>query len=168
MTNEDKILKKYKLKVKELKRHNEFYYNQDKTLISDAEYDKIKNEVSELEKKFPFLRLKKNFRSLVGAKPTNKFKKFKHLSPMLSLSNAFNISDMEDFIKKINNFLNFKEKKIELFCEPKIDGIYSTLINKNGILTRGLSRGDGETGEDILENLKTIKNLPKKFLIKCS
>ena len=59
MTNEDKILKKYKLKVKELKRHNEFYYNQDKTLISDAEYDKIKNEVSELEKKFPFLRLKK-------------------------------------------------------------------------------------------------------------
>ena len=164
MTNEDKILKKYKLKIKELKRHNEFYYNQDKTLISDAEYDKIKNEVSELEKKFPFLRLKKNFESLVGAKPTNKFKKFKHLSPMLSLSNAFNISDMEDFTKKINNFLNFKEKKIELFCEPKIDGISATLIYKNGILTRGLSRGDGETGEDILENLKTIKNLPKKIL----
>ena len=70
---------------------------------------------------------------------------------MLSLSNAFNISDMEDFTKKINNFLNFKEKKIELFCEPKIDGISATLIYKNGILTRGLSRGDGETGEDILE-----------------
>ena len=80
---------------------------------------------------------------------------------MLSLSNAFNLDDMQDFYKKINNFLNFNDRSIQLFCEPKIDGISATLIYENGILTKGLSRGDGKIGEDILSNLKTIKNLPK-------
>ena len=85
---------------------------------------------------------------------------------MLSLSNSFNLNDMKDFLKKINNFLNVQNQKIELFCEPKIDGISATLIYEKGILTRGLSRGDGRTGEDILENLKTINNLPKKIISK--
>ena len=80
---------------------------------------------------------------------------------MLSLSNAFGREDMEDFIKKIKNFLNFNEKKIELISEPKIDGISASLIYENGILTKGLSRGDGITGEDILNNLKTISSIPK-------
>ena len=71
--------------------------------------------------------------------------------------------DMKDFLKKINNFLNKKNENIELFCEPKIDGISATLIYENGVLTKGLSRGDGEIGEDILENLKTINSLPKKI-----
>ena len=70
-------------------------------------------------------------------------------------------NDMEDFLKKINNFLNFKDKQIELFTEPKIDGISATLIYERGVLTKGLSRGDGVIGEDILENLKTISEIPK-------
>ena len=79
------------------------------------------------------------------------------------------LKDMEDFLKKIRNFLNIKNKVIELFCEPKIDGISATLIYENGILVRGLSRGDGETGEDILENLKTINRFTKKnYIKKCS
>ena len=82
---------------------------------------------------------------------------------MLSLTNAFNLKDMHEFIKRINNYLSFKDKQISLFCEPKIDGISATLIYENGILIRGLSRGDGEVGEDILENLKTIKDLPQKI-----
>ncbi len=82
---------------------------------------------------------------------------------MLSLSNAFNADDMEAFQKKINNFLNADEKNIELISEPKIDGISATLIYEKGILTKGLSRGDGYTGEDILENLKTIKEIPLKI-----
>ena len=85
---------------------------------------------------------------------------------MLSLSNAFNKSDMINFTKKIQNFLNYENKDIELFCEPKIDGISATLIYENGKLIKGLSRGDGTTGEDILENLKTISEIPKKIIEK--
>ena len=80
---------------------------------------------------------------------------------MLSLSNVFNKEDMGDFLKKIKNFLNLQNDSIELFSEPKIDGISATLIYENGKLTKGLSRGDGLIGEDILENLKTIKDIPQ-------
>ena len=82
---------------------------------------------------------------------------------MLSLSNAFNKDDMINFIKKVRNFLNFERQNIELICEPKIDGISATLVYEKGILAKGLSRGDGTTGEDILENLKTIKEIPHKI-----
>ena len=82
---------------------------------------------------------------------------------MLSLSNAFDKHDMEDFLKRIINYLKIREKNIELIAEPKIDGISATLIYEKGTLVRGLSRGDGITGEDILENLKTIKEIPKKI-----
>ena len=81
---------------------------------------------------------------------------------MLSLSNAFDLNDMIDFKKKINNFLNIKNINIELFAEPKIDGISATLIYENGVLIKGLSRGDGNIGEDILQNLKNIKSIQKK------
>ena len=102
-------------------------------------------------------------KNLVGAPPTNKFDKIKHLKPMLSLSNAFDKDDMLDFLKKINNFLNLSDKNLELFSEPKIDGISATLIYENGNLIKGLSRGDGVVGEDILQNLKTINSIPKKI-----
>ena len=82
---------------------------------------------------------------------------------MLSLSNAFKIDDMNDFLKKKKLF-KIKNDKIELISEPKIDGISATLIYEKGKLIKGLSRGDGSTGEDILENLKTIKKLPKEIL----
>ena len=82
---------------------------------------------------------------------------------MLSLANAFDIKDMSDFIKKVKNFLNTQDNEIEIFSEPKIDGISATLIYENGVLTRGLSRGDGVVGEDILENIKTISSIPKKI-----
>ena len=82
---------------------------------------------------------------------------------MLSLSNAFDKSEMQDFIKKINNFLNLTDPNLEFTSEPKIDGISASLIYEKGILTQGLSRGDGEVGEDILENLKTISTIPKKI-----
>ena len=158
-----KIIKEYKKKVGELIKHNNLYFNNDSPIITDAEYDNLKQEIYKLEKKFIFLKKLNLLNKIVGSPPLNKFKKIKHLSPMLSLSNAFNVADMKDFLKKINNFLNLKNKDIRLFCEPKIDGISATLIYKNGILIRGLSRGDGVIGEDILENLKTIKDLPKKI-----
>ncbi|MDC3127857.1 NAD-dependent DNA ligase LigA, partial [Candidatus Pelagibacter bacterium] len=139
------------------------YFNEDSPKISDSEYDDLKKEIINLERTNKFLidlNLNKN---LVGFTPSNKFKKVKHLKPMLSLSNAFNKEDMKDFVSKIGNFLNIKNKDFDLHSEPKIDGISASLIYENGILTRGLSRGDGTTGEDILENLKTIKDIPKKI-----
>ena len=161
MNNKIEIIQEFKKKLNEIKKHNNHYYNNDNPIISDKHYDKLKQEILQFEKKYSFLKKVASIDKIVGAPPTNKFKKVKHLKPMLSLSNAFNNNDMKDFQKKIYNFLKINNKNIELFAEPKIDGISSTLIYEKGILTKGLSRGDGTTGEDILQNLKTIQNIPK-------
>ena len=164
MPSKKEIILKHKKNLEIIKLHNKNYYIKDKPIITDAEYDKIKIEALKLEKSYAYLGKLESIDSIIGAKPLNKFKKFKHLSPMLSLSNAFNLEDIKDFQKKIQNFLNYNDKQLEFYCEPKIDGISASLIYENGILTRGLSRGDGLVGEDILENLKTISNLPKKIV----
>ena len=160
MNEKVRIKAEHKEFLEKIKKHSKKYFTHDNPEISDFEFDEIKKKALELEYKYPFLKKNISVNDVVGSKPSNKFRKIEHLSPMLSLSNAFNIKDMEDFLKKINNFLNFNYKKIELFCEPKIDGISATLIYEKGFLKRGLSRGDGKIGEDILENLKTIKNIP--------
>ena len=166
MNEKNKIIKDFKIKVNNLKKHNIHYFNKDNPIISDAEYDRFKQEIFDLEKKYIFLKKLDLTKSLVGSLPSNKFKKIKHLKPMLSLSNAYNIEDIKSFISKINNFLKTNQKIQDFYCEPKVDGISATLIYKNGNLIRGLSRGDGETGEDILANLKTIFDLPKKIISK--
>ena len=163
MKEDSKIIDNFKNKIKILKKHNQSYYAKDNPTISDAEYDIIKKELLALEKKYPYLKKITSVDKIVGTPPLNKFKKVKHLLPMLSLSNAFNETDMKNFLKKIKNFLNLSKKNIELFCEPKIDGISATLVYENGVLVKGLSRGDGMVGEDILENLKTIKEIPQKI-----
>ena len=166
MNNKKVIINGYKKKVAEIKKHNKFYFEQDNPKISDAKYDALKKEIIDLEKKFSFLKDDFSISTLVGSKPSNKFKKINHLKPMLSLSNVFDREEMEDYLKKIYNFLNYKDRTIELFSEPKIDGISASLTYENGILTKGLSRGDGLVGEDILENLKTIPSIPKKIISK--
>tara|TARA_B100000767_G_scaffold271581_1_gene297497 strand:- start:1736 stop:3769 length:2034 start_codon:yes stop_codon:yes gene_type:complete len=163
MDEKKKIIKEYKLKIKNQKKHNSLYFNNDNPEISDSEYDSLKIEIQKFEKKYNYLKDLNLQKDIVGSPPGNKFKKIKHLSPMLSLSNAFDKNDMVDFLKKINNFLNTDSKNIELYSEPKIDGISATLIYEKGLLVKGLSRGDGTTGEDILENLKTISSIPKKI-----
>ena len=163
MLEDKKIISKHKKLLDSIKKNNKHYYLDDKPKISDAEYDKIKLEILKLEKKYPYLKNDESIDNIIGVKPSNKFKKIQHISPMLSLANAFDLNDMIEFKKKISNFLLINDKQIQLFCEPKIDGISATLIYKNGILTTGLSRGDGVIGEDILENLKTIKGLPTKI-----
>ena len=157
------LIKNYKSKIKNLKFHNDLYFNKDNPEISDQEYDKLKREIIDLENSHVFLKKIDKISNYVGAPPLNKFKKLKHLRPMLSLSNAFGKSDMIDFIKKIHNFLNLRNLNLEFTCEPKIDGISATLIYEKGFLTKGISRGDGIIGEDILENLKTISSIPKKI-----
>ena len=165
MRNKKTIVSEYKKKINILKKHNKYYYDDDNPKISDSEYDKLKFDLLEIEKKYPYLKKISELSKLVGSPPSNKFKKIKHLKPMLSLSNVFDKESMEDFIKKVSNYLNLGSSKndIEFFSEPKIDGISATLIYKKGDLVNGLSRGDGITGEDILENLKTISSIPKKI-----
>ena len=157
------VEKKYKILLESLKRHNKLYFDKDNPQISDADYDILKKEAIELEEKYPYLKSIGSAKNIVGVSPSNKFEKVKHLKPMLSLSNSFDKKDMEDFLKKIKNFLNLKDENIELFAEPKIDGISATLIYEKGVLIKGLSRGDGITGENILQNLKTISGIPRSI-----
>ena len=159
----DSVLKKYINKKKLILKYNHHYFNLDSPLVTDAKYDKIKQDLINLEEEFTFLKETESIQNKVGAPVTKRFKKIKHAKPMLSLSNTFNVKGVDDFVSKISNFLNSKSKDFNFSSELKIDGISASLTYEKGVLTKGLSRGDGVTGEDILENLKTIKEIPKKI-----
>ena len=155
-----KEIEKYYIEtINQLKKYNKEYFDHDKPIVSDEDYDKLKKKILSFEIKYKFLKKLKLPIDKVGYKPSNKFKKIKHLKPMLSLSNAFDKEDMKDFLSKISNFLNKKDMDIELSSEPKIDGISASLIYENGLFVKGLSRGDGITGEDIFKNLIRIIKL---------
>ena len=158
------IEKVYINKINELEKHNKAYFKYDSPNISDSEYDLLKKEIFDLEKKYSYLKSKNSPSQKIGYEPSSKFKKIPHDIPMLSLANAFSKENIEDFLKKIKNFLSIKEsEKIVFSAEPKIDGISASLKYINGIFTLGLSRGDGKIGEDITNNLKTISDIPKKI-----
>tara|TARA_B100001057_G_scaffold456823_1_gene504590 strand:+ start:15018 stop:17048 length:2031 start_codon:yes stop_codon:yes gene_type:complete len=162
--NKDLIKKKYKTKIEKLKFYNQKYYDENISEVLDSEFDELKKDIIELEKKYDFLKSKDSPQIQVGYKPSKNFKKVPHRVPMLSLSNAFSEEDLKNFEKKIFNFLDKKDDfKIEYSVEPKIDGISASLTYKKGKLFVGLSRGDGKEGEDITENLKTIKDIPKSI-----
>ena len=158
------IKKDYLKKIKNIIKYNLYYYNKSQPIIDDFKYDILKNEIIELEKKYIFLKSNKSPSNSVGYNPSKNFMKVKHKVPMLSLGNAFNEEDLENFEKKIINFLSLKDKSsIEYSSEPKIDGISASLIYIEGRFVRGLSRGDGTEGEDITKNLMTIKDIPLKI-----
>ena len=161
----DKEIKRiYIKKLKEIEKYNEYYFDKNNSLISDEEYDLKKKEILNLEKKYKFLNNKNSPSKTVGFKPSKNFKKVKHRIPMLSLSNAFDENDLINFEKKIYNYLDLKKNfKLEYSAEPKIDGISASLSYNNGELIMGLSRGDGSEGEDITQNLKTIKDIPQRI-----
>jgi DNA ligase (NAD+) len=157
----------YKKKIKLLTNYNKNYYDTSKPLVSDKEYDDLKNSILVLESKYTFLNSKKSPSKVVGFKPSKNFQKIAHRAPMLSLANAFGREDLINFEKKILNFLSKNEDyKLSYSAEPKIDGISASLIYKNGEFKIGLSRGDGKEGEDITANLATIKDIPKKIQLK--
>ena len=165
--NNNQIKKKYNQKVKLLEKYNKKYFNENLSVIPDSEYDLLKKEIISLEKNYSFLNHKNSPTLNVGHKPSRTFKKVEHKVPMLSLGNAFSESDLINFEKKILNYINdYNLKEIEYSAEPKIDGISASLIYKNGFFIKGLSRGDGKEGEDITENLKTIRDIPQKISYK--
>ncbi|MDR2933982.1 MAG: hypothetical protein LBU68_01735, partial [Rickettsiales bacterium] len=132
------------------------YYRYDAPIVDDATYDKIKR----IADKFNIAELQKK----VGATAKQGFKKITHLAPMLSIGNVFNKQELQVFIARIEKELH---KKIgvdfDIICEPKIDGLGFSALYDNGMLTQCATRGNGEIGEDITENIKTIKSLPQKI-----
>jgi DNA ligase (NAD+) len=155
------IKKKYLQKIKQLQKFNKAYFEKSVPLVSDAKYDEFKKEIINLENRYDFLSHPYSPSVVIGHKPSKNFKKVLHKVPMLSLANAFSVSDLENFEKKIRNYLNIdKYYKIEYSVEPKIDGISASLSYKLGKFSLGLSRGDGQEGEDITKNLETIKEIP--------
>ena len=161
---DEKVNQKYLEKIRLFQKYNKHYYNLNKPLVDDDVFDKLKLEIINLENKHNFLNHKDSPSNSVGFKPSKIFKKIKHKTAMLSLGNAFNEEDLINFEKKILNFLNNEPGlNIEYSAEPKIDGISASLLFKDGKFVTGLSRGDGKEGEDITENLKTIKDIPHEI-----
>ena len=144
--------------ARSIEKHNNYYHNLDKPVISDSDYDKLVKENNSLEKKFPHLILTESPNKSVGSKIKSKFVKTKHLSQMYSLGNAFDEEDIFEFIKRINKYLNLTNDIVHKFLiEPKIDGLSLNLLYKKGRLVTAATRGDGLIGEDVTENIKKLK-----------
>ncbi len=154
--------KEYKEKIKKYKRYSKKYFEESAPVVSDHDFDLLKKEILDLEKKFDFDD-KDSPSKILGFTPSKNFEKYPHRVKMLSLANAFDEEDLIGFEKKMINFLNLsKDTEFEYSVEPKIDGISASLSYKDGKLIRGLSRGNGEEGEDITLNLKTISDIPHR------
>lgn len=167
------VEEKYTKLRNEIEYHNNLYYNEDKPLISDMEYDALMRELKQLEQEYPeLLKNEENGESSptekIGGTASEKFSKVRHRVPMLSLSNTYNISEIEDFDKRIKKIIlseNAKDhsKELEYILELKLDGLSISLIYENGMLVQAVTRGDGQIGEDVTENIMEIKTIPKKL-----
>lgn len=142
-----------------LNHHNYLYYVLDAPEISDDEYDKLFKELKSLEERFPQFMDPNSPTQRVGAKPLEKFNQVKHTVPMLSLDNVFSNEEFEQFVEKINRFLG-RNEFYEFVGEPKLDGLGVELVYEHGVFKVGSTRGDGYIGEDVTQNLRTIKSIP--------
>lgn len=158
------IIEKVKKLREEIEYHNYRYYVLDSPVISDAEYDALMRELKELEAQYPELITPDSPTQRVGFKPAEGFKEIPHAEPMLSLDDAMNENEVIEFDKRIKRFLGMTEDEpIEYTVEPKIDGVAVELVYENGILTVASTRGDGYVGEDVTNNVKTIKTIPLRI-----
>ncbi len=148
--------------AKELSKADEAYYQNDDPYLTDAEYDRLKHRNFDIEKLFPELIRKDSPSYRVGSKIKSGFSKIVHNFPMLSLGDVFSIEGVKDFTQTVKRFLN-TEENIVYMCEPKIDGLSFSARYEKGTFVQAATRGDGVEGEDITENMKTIKSLPQKL-----
>jgi DNA ligase (NAD+) len=148
--------------VGEISQHDKRYYQHDAPVISDAEYDALRQRYNAIEARFPDLRTFESLSLKVGAAPARGFAKVRHAIPMLSLDNAFAVEDVIDFDGRIRRFLKLGEdEKIVYSAEPKIDGLSMSLRYVDGELVTAATRGDGSEGEDVTANIKTLKEVPQ-------
>ena len=160
------IFLKYKKLREDIEKYNHFYYNEDNPLISDREYDDLIKKLENMEKEYPELEKRKSLNlsptEKIGGTAGEKFSKVIHSVPMLSLSNTYNISEIEDFNQRAKKIIGF-DKKLEYILELKLDGLSISLIYENGLFKQAVTRGDGQIGEDVTENVKEILSVPKKL-----
>jgi DNA ligase (NAD+) len=157
----DNIKQEIKNLVKDLNYHCYRYYVLDSPVISDEDYDHLYFKLKELEKRYHFI-LPDSPTQRVGAPPLDKFDKVKHSEPMLSLDNAFSYDDVHEFDRRIKRLLK-SEEDIEYTIEPKYDGLAIELTYRNGLLFKASTRGDGYEGEDVTQNIRTVKSVPIKI-----
>lgn len=146
---------------KQIERHNRLYHVEDRPEISDQEYDQLVRELQELENQFPELVTADSPTQRVGGEPLPFFEKVVHRTPMLSLGNAFHEEDLRDFDRRVRQTVGSQD--VRYVCELKIDGLAVSLHYENGIFVKGATRGDGTVGEDITQNLKTIRSIPLRL-----
>ncbi len=147
---------------REINFNNHRYYVLDDPVISDPEYDRLLQELQELESEYPELLTADSPTQRVGGAPAEGFTQVQHSAPMLSLANAFNREDLENWLRRIKALVN--GAKFDLVCELKIDGLAVNLTYENGVFSQGATRGDGRVGEDVTQNLRTIKTIPLSLL----
>ena len=153
------IIRQIQLLRTKINRYNIRYYVYDDPIISDAEYDDLMNELDQLEKDHPEFITPDSPTQRVGAKPLEAFQSIAHRIPMLSLANAMNSDELREFDTQVKKGLGI-ETEIEYTAEPKLDGLAVELVYEKGEFSHGSTRGDGATGEDITQNLKTIRAIP--------
>ncbi|QSQ07746.1 DNA ligase [Koleobacter methoxysyntrophicus] len=156
----DEAEKKIKALREQINYHNKLYFEHDSPEISDSEYDGLMRELKRLEEEFPELVTPDSPTQRVGGRPLEAFDTVMHSVPMLSLANAFDEGELKEFHRRVTSAVG---EEVEYVAELKIDGLAVALIYENGVFTRGATRGDGIVGEDITQNLKTIKTIPLKL-----
>jgi DNA ligase (NAD+) len=148
----------------ELEGHDARYYQDDAPVVTDAEYDALRQRFNAIEKRFPEFVTSDSPSQKVGAAPSGKFKKVRHAVPMLSLDNAFAEQDVLDFVGRIQRFLKLgDDDEIDFSAEPKIDGLSMSLRYEGGELVTAATRGDGAEGEDVTANIRTLEDVPQKL-----
>ncbi|HZK11208.1 MAG TPA: NAD-dependent DNA ligase LigA, partial [Atribacterota bacterium] len=160
--NHDNILKKIEELREKIRNHNYCYYILDDPTVSDAEYDQLMKELADWETKYPQYINPSSPTQRVGIEPVSKFATVKHIVPMLSLANAFSKEELRAFDQRVKK--QIPEEKLEYAVELKIDGLAVALVYENGIFVRGVTRGDGITGEEVTSNLRTVKTIPLKLV----
>jgi DNA ligase (NAD+) len=153
--------KRHAALVEEVRHHDEAYYVQARPTISDQEYDRLYRELVDLEKKFPGLVTLDSPTQRVGGAPLSAFTPVQHLIPMLSLDNTYSQEEVREFVQRVQRVL--PGEPLEWIVEPKVDGVAMNLRYERGVFTLGATRGDGTTGDNITENLRTIRNLPMRL-----
>src|SRR5215475_508263 len=158
----------HKRLAEEIAHHDKLYHEQDAPEISDADYDRLRQRLKEIEERLPELADASSPTQRVAPTPSTAFAKVRHGRPMLSLDNAFSDEELQAFFDRVRRGLEREtdlkpDAEIALACEPKIDGLSISLRYEDGEFTVGATRGDGTTGEDVTPNLKTVKDIPHKL-----